>query len=590
MKLLSKVNSIKRVLADYSLRKFLLYALSPLTWGALFALKCQAKKEKEIFFKQIAQWQSPAGPSSVVPCLIFHPWLQTSGHISSKTMMDEIVADSESIDPEIRMRLDRLGWVLQIAIYDQINAWQAIGNWLEERWKCGLACRDSYSISERLSNLTLLWDIQEPDQRTATEVLHMMEKDAGYLLDNLEYHGERGTNNHILNNARALILAGSFLGISRFYEAGYWLFENQLTKHVAKDGVVREASTHYQWVITRWILEVGCVFHLLDQVRFKQLRPLLNNMLDVCEAMQLGEGAETYLPLIGDISPDFPPRLYGGMTRLGYALLGCGDENVPASSATDGLWSRFFIGRTKPVRGNWHAEDNSWARLTNNKWSLLAHSDMHPDDNRTTHGHHDLFSFELAFAGIPIVVDPGRKNYLAGRDQEEAGILEEWHNTILVGGRRTGFVARGYMPISWLERIRTRPQVAIKEQCLEIRLDAPREVPGISCIQRVLNLSDRKRVIISNRVTKNNALPTTVKLVMYVMGKPCLMDGGLKLEIGTLDFMLCWKGLDAPVLRDAFRCVGYGISEPCARLEWDVVAVGMEWSSTIEIIALEGKE
>jgi hypothetical protein len=105
-----------------------------------------------------------------------------------------------------------------------------------------------------------------------------------------------------------------------------------------------------------------------------------------------------------------------------------------------------------------------------------------------------------------------------------------------------------------------------------------------------VNLSDRTKIIISNRVTKNNALPTTVKLVMYVMGKPCLMDGGLKLEIGTLNFMLCWKGLDAPVLRDAFRCVGYGISEPCTRLEWDVVATGMEWSSTIELIALEEKE
>jgi hypothetical protein len=77
---------------------------------------------------------------------------------------------------------------------------------------------------------------------------------------------------------------------------------------------------------------------------------------------------------------------------------------------------------------------------------------------------------------------------------------------------------------------------------------------------------------------------------MYVMGDACLMDGGLKLEIGALEFMLRWTELDAPVLRDAFRCVEYGISEPCTRLEWDVVTTGTEWSSTIEIIALEEKE
>jgi len=579
-------------LADYSLRKFLLYAASPLNWVSLLTLKLQEKEEKRLFFNHVSQWQSTSVPRSAGLRFIFHPWLQTNRKPISRLIRDEFVADSESPDPEIRMRLDRLGWVLQIAIHDQNNAWQAVGKWLEERWKYDLACQGSYSISERLSNLILLWNIQEPEPSLGAEVLHMMEKDADYLLGNLEYHGERGTNNHILNNARALILTGSFsfLNNHRFYEAGCWLLENQLAKQVSVDGVVREASTHYQWVITRWIMEVGCAFHTMDQARFQQLRPLLKNMLDVCEAMQLGKGAEIYLPLIGDISPDFPPRLYGGMTGLGYALVECGEEGGPAPSATDGLWSRFFVGRTKPMPCNWQAKDNSWVRLANNRWSLMAHSDTHTDDNRATHGHHDLFSFELAFDGIPIVVDSGRKNYLADRDHEDAGVLEEWHNTILVDGKRTGFVARGYMPVSWLQNIRTCPHVAVEDQCLDIRLDAPREAPRISCIQRILNLADEKVVVVSNRVIKNNVAPTSVKLVMYVMGNACLINGGLKLEIGVLEFMLRWKGLGIPVLRNAFRYRGYGISENCTRLEWSEVVTGRVWESNIEIIALEKKE
>jgi hypothetical protein len=404
MKLLSKAKSIKRILADYSLRKFLFYAASPLNWPNLLTLKLQTKEEKRKFFGHVSQWQGASVTRPAGLRFVFHPWLQKNRKPTSSLMRDELVADCESSDPEIRMRLDRLGWVLQIAIHDTNSAWQAAGKWLEDRWKCDLACRGSYSISERVSNLILLWNIQEPDQSLAAEVRHMIENDADYLLGHLEYHGERGTNNHILNNARALVLAGSFSANSKFYEAGCWLLENQLTKHVAKDGVVREASTHYQWVITRWILEVGCAFHSMDRVRFQQLRPLLNNMLDVCEAMQLGSGAEKYLPLIGDISPDFPPRLYGGMTRLGYALVECGEENESPPSIIDGLWSRFFIGRTKPVPCNWQAKDNSWVRLANNNWSLMAHSDMHSDDHRATHGHHDLFSFELAFEGIPVVV------------------------------------------------------------------------------------------------------------------------------------------------------------------------------------------
>lgn len=590
MKLLSKADSIKRVLADYSLRKFLFYVASPLNWVPLLILKLQAKEEKRIFFDYVGQWQDTSVIRPASFRFIFHPWLQTNKHTTSNLMPDELVVDSDSPDPEIQMRLDRLGWALQIAIHDQDNVWQAIEEWLEERWKNGLACRGSYSISERVSNLILLWNIHEPELPLGQEVLCMIEEDVEYLLGHLEYHGEYATNNHILNNARALILAGSFLKNNRFYEAGCWLLDNQLTKHVSVDGVVREASTHYQWVITRWIVEAGCAFHSMDHMRFWQLHPLLKNMLDVCKAMQLGEGGKVYLPLIGDISPDFSPRLYGGMAELGYALVGNGEELEHTPSTTDGFWSQFFIGRTRPTPVEWHAEDNSWVRLANNKWSLMAHSDIHTDDNRATHGHHDLFSFELAFDGIPIVIDPGRKNYLAGRDHEEAGILEEWHNTILVNDKRTGFVARGYMPVSWLQNIRTRPRVALADHCLEIQLDSPREVPGVSSIRRVLNLADEKIVKISNQVIKNNVYPADVKLVMYVMGNASLMDDGLKLGVGVLELMIRWKGLGVPELRDAIRYVGYGVSEPCTRLEWITVATDKEWKSTIEIIALEKEE
>lgn len=588
MKLLLKINSIKRSLADYSLRKFLFYAASPFNWAGLLTLKLRKKAETRKFFDHVSQWQvqneiHPAGLS-----FIYHPWLQKCRKPLPCLMPDDFVADSSSPDPEIRMRLDRLGWTLKLALQDQNNAWQAAGKWLNERWKGNVACQGSYSISERVSNLILLWNIQEPAPPLATEVLLMIEKDVEHLLGHLEYHGEFGTNNHILNNARALILAGSFLGIPRFYEAGCWLLENQLSKHVSAEGVLREASTHYQWVITRWIVEVGCVFYSADQARFQQLCPLLNNMLDVCEAMQLGKQAGKYLPLIGDISPDFPPRFYGGMTGLGYALVGCGEKIEFTSSTIDDWWSHFFIGRAKPMPGNWQPSDGSWTRLANNNWALLAHSDTHPDDSRVTHGHHDLFSFELAFQGIPFIVDSGRKNYLAARDHEEAGILEEWHNTILVNEKRTGFVPRGYMPASWLATIRTRPHVTLHDQYLEIRLGAPHEVPGISSIQRVLNLADDSTVLVSNRVISKHAAPKNVKLIMYVMGNAHLADGCLKSKVGMQEFMLRWVGLRTPMLRESIRYSGYGISEPCTRLEWNEAAAGTEWESTIEITACEG--
>ncbi len=590
MNLLSTVESVARILADYSLRKFLIYSALPTAWSELRALKMQAKEEKHIFKNHVLRWQQAHEPHTSNPRYIFQPWLRAEQEPAFELVNDGLVVDRDSADPEIRMREDRLGWALHLHAHDRNAAWPALEKWLAEKWEKGLACRGAYSISERICNLILLWNIQAPQPAPGAQIMRMLEQDTEYLLAHLEYHGEAGTNNHILNNARALILAGSFLNIGRFYAAGCWLMENQLSKHVTEDGVVREASTHYQWVITRWLVEVGCAFHLLDQARFQQLRARLFNMLQVCDAMQLGEDGASYLPLLGDISPDFPPRLYGGMTRLGYALLGSGAEELHDKVLVSGFWSQFFVGRIQPTQSSWQAQDNSWVRLRNHDWSLIAHADVHPEDNRSTHGHHDLFSFELAFGGQPLIVDAGRGNYLAGRDLEAAGILEEWHNTIVVNGKRTGFVPRGYMPISWLKKIRTAPRVSAENLGLEIRLDAPHEVPGISCIQRTWEWADERTTIVTNRVKKEHASQASVKFVLYVMGKACSTKEGLRLEIGANSFLLSWSGLDMPMLREGVRYVAYDVAEPCTRLEWLTSISSKDWESSFRISALESFE
>jgi len=501
---------------------------------------------------------------------------------------DEFAVDLSSVDPEIRMRADRLGWALLAYVRGQVGVWQDVERWLNERWKTGLACSGAYSISERLSNLILLWNLRAPDAALHGELKLLMGQDADHLLAHLEYHGDAGTNNHILNNARALILAGSFLGITRFYEAGCWLLDGQLTRHVDSEGVIRECSSHYQWVITRWLVEVGCVFHSMDVERFQRLRAQLFNMLKVCDALCLGEDDAGYLPLIGDISPDFPPQLYRGMTGLGYALLGEGKEAQGTKAHVEGFWSMFFVNRRVPSLPVWQSPDGGCVRIRKGKWSLIAHSDVHVTDNRSTHGHHDLFSFELAYDGIPVIVDPGRGSYLAGRDLAEAGILEEWHNTILVNNKRTGFVPRGYMPASWLTGFRTRPSTSASGRQLKIRLDAPREVPGISCIRRVVDLQDGHRVIVTNLVTSGKKPCTNIKLVLYVAGQVSKTDSAIMVETGAHKFRLCWSGIDAPLIERATRYIAYATPEPCTRLEWTATATEQNWESKFEILVEDG--
>ena len=110
------------------------------------------------------------------------------------------------------------------------------------------------------------------------------------------------------------------------------------------------------------------------------------------------------------------------------------------------------------VEFDWIYSDRS-CKLARKGWRLLLHSETAVTDPRVTHGHHDLFSFDLSFEGVPLIVDPGRRNYALPRDEQAAGILEEWHNTFMFKNVRTGFCPRGYMPSSWLESFRSRPRV-----------------------------------------------------------------------------------------------------------------------------------
>jgi hypothetical protein len=577
------LNSIRRALADYSLRKFILYAAVPSHWPGLLEARQKARAQVLDFSHQVADWLKLDATASAQLSFVFRPWLKEAGTRDLASGQRQ-VPPAASPDPEVALSRDRLGWMLQMALDDRTGAWQAVEAWLAARWESGLACRDAYSVSERLSNLILMWNLQAPPEPVAGRMLRLMAQDADHLLAHIEYHGESKTNNHVLNNARALILFGGFTGSARFYESGCSLFASEFPKHVLADGLLREGSSHYQWVVSRWVLEIGCTFHARDHARFLQLQPMLEKMLDVCDAMKLGPPGANFLPLIGDISPDFPPSLYAGLTGFGFALTGSGDEDLSAAPACGGLWSSLFVRRSiRNAETLWMSSDRSWARVTTGAWSMLAHADMHPHDNRPTHGHHDLFSFELAFDGMPLVVDPGRRNYLAARDSEEAGVLEEWHNTLLVDQCRTGLVPRGYMPTRWLEQWRTRPELEANVNGMEIRLVAPREVRGVSRIQRTIDGSDPNRLVITNQVCKSTPRSVPVLLVLYLMGEVRQAGPWVELELADKRFTLSWTGLDRPRIRTASRYVSYDCAEPCTRLEWTSVAGTGVWESTITI-------
>lgn len=572
-----------RALADYSLRRFLRYAANPLCWPLLASILQAHKNEMRTFSKSLAQWQWANPRQITAPHYFFRDFVRPNSFPSGLDA-NMGAADPDSPDLEIRMRFDRLGWALEGAMLRNDAIWAEVGHWIAARGESGLAHSDSYTLSERISNLILLWNLFDPPEPLAARLLCLLNEDSERILSHPEYHGESATNNHIINNARALILAGAFLDCDDFYNAGRWILNHQLHKHIATDGIVREASSHYQWVISRWLVEILCVFRRRDGQAFDSLSPLVGKMLDVCDSMLLGSLSRNYLPLVGDISPDFPPNFYGGLTSFGRLVLK-NDRPAPVAKLTaaqPGFWARFFAFTDSLVVTDWCADDCSWARMIRGPWAILTHADTHPDDDRSSHGHHDLFSFELAWDGIPLVIDPGRRSYFPERDSEEAGVLEEWHNTFYVDNVRTGFIPRGYMPKSWLSRFRLHPYLELDQTCLSIHLTTPVTMPGISKIHRAFSVTPHGSLRIRNRIRLDFARQASVTLVLYVQGKVQPADGGLAIEIGEAKFLVRYQDLGTPHIRPATRYIAYDTPRTCCRIEWNVTATGPQWEADIE--------
>jgi Heparinase II/III-like protein len=574
------ISKIRKTLADYSLRRYLRYAVQPWHWPLLVEMQRRKAREIALFGEQLASAIDGLANEDVVARHVFRPWLACAPVACLAPAASPPI--SLPSDPELRMRVDRLGWVLEQAVDSLTQAWGGVDEWLKSRETAPDVCADAYTRSERIANLVMLCSLGDPPLGLSDHVRQLICRDAEALLEQVEYHGELNTNNHVLNNARALLIASVFLGDGRFYRGGRFIFEHQLFRHVDVDGLLREASSHYQLVITRWLLEVSCVFRLQDPTLFERFRPVFEQSLAVCQVMfELGQG-QGHMALIGDISPDFPPDFYRGLTALGQRLFAI--ENPPESGAQpeSSFWQKYFGPAACSPACDWLAGNGSWASLNRDGWRLLLHADTEVADPRATHGHHDLFSFDLSCDGLPLIVDPGRRNYALARDAQGAGILEEWHNTVMLDGVRTGFYPRGYMPTAWLESFRPCPSVVRDGDaiCVALRDKLP---AGVVLIERSFVREPGGGMRVVSSMTVSDAQPRSLRLVLHLAGEVEVGPRGARIAHGGRRFLLDWHNLPEPTAQAVERYVAYEHAEPCRRLEWLVPVESPRWEAVFSI-------
>jgi hypothetical protein len=242
-----------------------------------------------------------------------------------------------------------------------------------------------YPLSTRVGNwiaaLTLLPELASPEiSRSLWRQLRRLER-------NVE---DDVLGNHVIRNARALVLGGVSFGAAELTRRGVDLLRRELPEQVLPDGGHYERSPAYHLVVLRDLLEIQAASP------HSWLAEAIERMRGFAAALARPDGAPA---LFNDGSVDAPrfdlPEPPEGLSVFpdsGFVVVRDGD-----------LWLAFRCGASSPA-------------------FLPAHA------------HADALSFQLWWRGHPVVVDPGTYTYEPGADRDWFRGTRA-HSTVTVDGR-----------------------------------------------------------------------------------------------------------------------------------------------------------
>jgi hypothetical protein len=267
-------------------------------------------------------------------------------------------------------------------------------NWIAHHRDKSDRAWEPYSACERLCNLLVflaVMPVATRERLVDPTLAEFLADSVAWIFRHIEYYGPTETNNHVLNNARALVVGGLATGSDIAFSAGMRTFRRWLPEMVSGSGFLRERSSHYQLVVLNWILD-ACRFvstargEDCDDSRF--LAGYAGRM--IAAARMLCAQQSSLLAVIGDVSPDADPVQTIRRLRVLYTQLWIDPEEITDRFAMLDDWFRIIAG-ANIILGNFPQ-----GRLP---------------QKFPTHGHNDVTSFVWLNGTQEILVDPGRYRY-----------------------------------------------------------------------------------------------------------------------------------------------------------------------------------
>ena len=259
------------------------------------------------------------------------------------------------------------------------------------------------------------------------------------VASDLEYHPYEVTGNHAFNNARALLFAGLVANLPSAVDLAFAISKERLPKLVTPDGFLREGSSHYHFLFTRWVLEMLWLSDLKGNQEFVQLlKPYAELLVKRCWFFLVKSNPDGgwQIPLIGDVSPDFPPFW---LLSLPWSFLACDvfrPSHLPMPPQQRG-WSDLF-GVVEGSGNSWYSQTeifpiSGWFRIEHQPWTVFVRAESNDGRMQANHRHNDLGSFVLFRNGSLLIADGGRFDY-TGSPLSQYGKSALAHNSLLIDG------------------------------------------------------------------------------------------------------------------------------------------------------------
>lgn len=324
-------------------------------------------------------------------------------------------------DPEIHDSLHRWNWLLFGVTDESEKITRDQGLNLMRSWLCECLHQkcfgeDAYSTSERIVNGSIFL-LRTGDGIIPSDLQFAFQYMGRQIANHLEYYEGDLTGNHAFNNARGLLFSGAVASLSGAVKLALAISNERLPKLITKDGFLREGSSHYHFLFTRWVLEMCWIAQRSNHAEIAGLlESFAGRLVERCWFFLVKEhdSERWQIPLFGDVSPDFSPDWLISLPWSDLSLEVYKPLFLPKPPVKTG-WSLIFgIGKLESFNEQKETlsfPESFWHRIEFGEFTLFVFARAEYGKLIASHKHNDLGSFVLYLKGKPVLIDSGRLDY-----------------------------------------------------------------------------------------------------------------------------------------------------------------------------------